>query len=42
MIQPLRHIYNSPDLDRDYLIYKLVTLKVKGLISIEEYEYLNI
>lgn len=34
-IQPLRHIYNNPSLDRELLLRK------KGMISIEEYEYLK-
>lgn len=41
MIQPLRHIYNDPTLDRELLLRKLASLKIKGVISIEEYEYLK-
>lgn len=39
-IQPLRHIYNNPSLDRELLLRKLASLRLKGMISIEEYEYL--
>lgn len=39
MIQPLRHIYNDPTLDRE--LRKLASLRIKGVISIEEYEYLK-
>ena len=35
-IQPLRHIYNDPSLDRE-----LASLRLKSMISIEEYEYLR-
>lgn len=38
MIQPLRH---DPTLDRELLLRKLASLKIKGIISIEEYEYLK-
>lgn len=41
MIQPLRHIYNDPTLDRELLLRKLTSLRIKGTISIEEYEYLK-
>ena len=41
MIQPLRHIYNDPTLDRELLLRKLTSLRIKGIISIEEYEYLK-
>lgn len=41
MIQPLRHIYNDPTLDRELLLLKLTSLRIKGIISIEEYEYLK-
>ena len=41
MIQPLRHIYNDPSLDRELLLGKLVTLKSRGIISAKEYEYLK-
>lgn len=41
MIQPLRHIYNGPTLDRELLLRKLTSLRIKGVISIEEYEYLK-
>lgn len=40
-IQPLRHIYNDPSLDRELLLRKLTSLRLKGIISIEEYEYLK-
>lgn len=39
-IQPLRHIYNDPSLDRELLLRKLASLRLKSMISIEEYEYL--
>lgn len=41
MIQPLRHIYNDPTLDRELLLRKLASLRIKGVISIEECEYLK-
>lgn len=40
-IQPLRHIYNDPSLDRELLLRKLASLRLKSMISIEEYEYLR-
>lgn len=40
-MEPLRHIYNDPSIDREYLIYKLLTLKVKDLITTREFEYLK-
>lgn len=41
MIQPLRHIYNDPALDGELFLRKLTSLRIKGIISIEEYEYLK-
>lgn len=41
MMQPLRHIYNDPALDRELLLRKLTSPRVKGVISIKEYEYLK-
>lgn len=41
MIQPLRHIYNDPTLDRELLLRKLASLRIKGVISIKGYEYLK-
>lgn len=41
MIQPLRHIYNDPNLDKNTLSIKLVTLKMRGLITVEEFMYLQ-
>lgn len=40
-IEPLRHIYNNPTLNRELLLRKLFHLKMNGGISIEEYEYLK-
>lgn len=40
-LEPLRHIYNEPSLDRKLLLHKLMTFRFKGMISIEEYEYLK-
>lgn len=40
-MEPLRHIYNDPSIDREYLIYKLLTLKAKGLLTAREFEYLK-
>lgn len=35
------HILNDPTLDRELLLRKLASLRIKGVISIEEYEYLK-
>lgn len=40
-IEPLRHIYNDPSINREYLIHKLYTLKVEDLITARELEYLK-
>lgn len=40
-MQPLRHIYNNPTLDRDVVIRKLVLFKTKGYLTSEELEYLK-
>ena len=40
-IQPMKHIYNDHPLDRALLLGKLASLRLKSMISIEEYEYLK-
>lgn len=40
-IEPLRHIYNNPTLDRELLLRKLASLRIKNMIGIGEYEYLK-
>lgn len=36
----MSQIYNDPSLDRELLLRKLASLRLKSMISIEEYEYL--
>lgn len=38
---PLRHIYNNPDLNRIALLSKLRRAAIKGIITSEEYQYLE-
>lgn len=40
-IQPMRHIYNNPDLDRNSLLDKLKTIERLHYISLNEFLYLE-
>lgn len=40
-VQPMRHIYNNPDLDRNSLLEKLKTMERLNYISLNELLYLE-
>lgn len=40
-MQPMRHIYNNPDLDRNSLLGKLRTMERLNYISLNELLYLQ-
>lgn len=40
-MEPLRHIYNNPALDREALLTKLRRVAIKGYITAKELQYLT-